>query len=64
MRIQRQHAESCPCTVGTAFFVTGSHEYYSGAEEWIAEMRCLGLTVLMNQHVVRERDQLVRLVPA
>jgi predicted MPP superfamily phosphohydrolase len=39
-----------------AFFVTGNHEYYSGANEWIAEMRRLGLTVLVNQHVVRERD--------
>jgi predicted MPP superfamily phosphohydrolase len=38
------------------FFVTGNHEYYSGAEEWIAEMRRLGLTVLINEHVVRERD--------
>jgi predicted MPP superfamily phosphohydrolase len=38
------------------FFVTGNHEYYSGAEEWIAEMRRLGLTVLLNQHVVRERN--------
>jgi predicted MPP superfamily phosphohydrolase len=38
------------------FFVTGNHEYYSGAEEWIAEMRRLGVTVLLNQHVVRERD--------
>ena len=38
------------------FFVTGNHEYYSGAEEWIAELRRLGLTVLLNQHVVRERD--------
>ncbi|MGZ3181688.1 MAG: metallophosphoesterase [Telluria sp.] len=37
------------------FFVTGNHEYYSGAHEWIAEMRRLGMTVLMNQHVVRER---------
>ncbi|MDB5910107.1 MAG: serine/threonine protein phosphatase [Massilia sp.] len=37
------------------FFVTGNHEYYSGATEWIAEMRRLGLTVLINQHVVRER---------
>ena len=37
------------------FFVTGNHEYYSGAEEWIAELRRLGLTVLLNQHVVRER---------
>ncbi len=39
-----------------AFFVTGNHEYYSGAEDWIAEMRRLGLTVLMNEHVVCERD--------
>jgi predicted MPP superfamily phosphohydrolase len=38
------------------FFVTGNHEYYSGAEDWIAELRRLGLTVLMNQHVVCERD--------
>jgi predicted MPP superfamily phosphohydrolase len=38
-----------------AFFVTGNHEYYSGAEEWIAELRRLGLTVLLNQHVVRQR---------
>jgi predicted MPP superfamily phosphohydrolase len=37
------------------FFVTGNHEYYSGAEEWIAELRRLGLTVLLNQHVVCER---------
>lgn len=38
-----------------AFFVTGNHEYYSGAEEWIAELRRLGVTVLLNQHVLRER---------
>jgi predicted MPP superfamily phosphohydrolase len=38
------------------FFVTGNHEYYSGAEQWIAEIRRLGLTVLLNEHVVRERD--------
>ena len=38
-----------------AFFVTGNHEYYSGAEEWIAEIRRLGLTVLLNRHVLRER---------
>lgn len=35
-----------------AYFVTGNHEYYSNAPEWIAEVRRLGLTVLMNQHVV------------
>lgn len=38
------------------FFVTGNHEYYSGADAWIAEVRRLGITVLINQHVVRERD--------
>jgi predicted MPP superfamily phosphohydrolase len=37
------------------FLVTGNHEYYSGAEPWIAEFRRLGLTVLMNEHVLRER---------
>lgn len=34
------------------YFVTGNHEYYSGAQAWIDELRRLGLTVLMNQHVV------------
>ncbi|WP_426113663.1 metallophosphoesterase [Massilia sp. PWRC2] len=37
------------------FFVTGNHEYYSGAQAWISELRRLGLTVLMNEHVLRER---------
>ena len=37
------------------FFVTGNHEYYSGADAWIAELRRLGVTVLMNEHVVRTR---------
>ena len=34
------------------FFVTGNHEYYSGVHAWIAELRRLGLSVLMNEHVV------------
>ena len=34
------------------FFVTGNHEYYSGAQPWIDELRRLGLTVLLNEHVV------------
>jgi predicted MPP superfamily phosphohydrolase len=34
------------------YFVTGNHEYYSNAHAWIAEIRRLGLTVLMNQHVL------------
>jgi predicted MPP superfamily phosphohydrolase len=35
-----------------AFFVTGNHEYYSGVSGWVAELRRLGLRVLMNEHVV------------
>ncbi len=44
------------------FFVTGNHEYYSGAQAWIAELRRLGLTVLMNEHVLRERDGAVLMI--
>jgi predicted MPP superfamily phosphohydrolase len=35
-----------------AYFVTGNHEYYSGAAAWITELRRLGLHVLLNEHVV------------
>lgn len=34
------------------FFVTGNHEYYSGAREWTAWLKRLGLRVLSNEHVV------------
>lgn len=34
------------------FFVTGNHEYYSGAHDWIDKLRTMGITVLMNEHVV------------
>jgi hypothetical protein len=33
------------------FFVTGNHEYYSGAEEWCAELERLGIRVLRNERV-------------
>jgi len=33
------------------FFVTGNHEYYSGADDWIAHLRGLGVRVLRNEHV-------------
>lgn len=32
-------------------FVTGNHEYYSGAEEWIAFLRARGIRVLMNERM-------------
>jgi hypothetical protein len=38
------------------YVVTGNHEYYSGAHEWIAELRRLGARVLMNEHVVLDHD--------
>ena len=39
------------------FFVTGNHEYYSGAHAWIDELRRLGLSVLMNEHVVLQHGE-------
>ena len=36
------------------FFVTGNHEYYSSANSWIVELRRLGFTVLLNEHVMFE----------
>lgn len=32
------------------FFVTGNHEYYSGVENWIAEIEKLGIRVLSNEN--------------
>lgn len=34
------------------FFVTGNHEYYNGLADWLAEVRCLGMHVLLNEHRV------------
>jgi len=38
------------------FFVTGNHEYYSGALDWIGEVRRLGFSVLLNEHRIITRD--------
>jgi predicted MPP superfamily phosphohydrolase len=38
-----------------SYFVTGNHEYYSNAHDWIAEISRLGLHVLMNEHVIIEQ---------
>lgn len=37
-----------------SFFVTGNHEYYSGATDWITHLQSLGVQVLLNEHVVLE----------
>ncbi|MCP9957635.1 metallophosphoesterase [Streptomyces sudanensis] len=34
-----------------SFFVTGNHEYFSGVEEWVEEVRELGLRPLRNERV-------------
>ena len=33
------------------FFVTGNHEYYSGADSWIAHLGTLGIRVLRNERL-------------
>jgi len=37
------------------FFVTGNHEYYSGAAAWVAHIASLGIRVLRNERVAIER---------
>ena len=39
-----------------SFFVTGNHEYYSGADDWVQELRRLGICVLQNEHVVLQHE--------
>jgi len=36
------------------YVVTGNHEYYSGADSWIAEFERLGMRVLLNRHALLE----------
>jgi len=38
------------------YLVTGNHEYYHGADAWIAAFRRLGLLPLMNEHAVLEHN--------
>ncbi len=38
------------------FIVTGNHEYYAGANAWMAEFRRIGMRSLMNEHVVLRHD--------
>lgn len=44
------------------FFVTGNHEYYSGAHAWVVHLRELQIRVLMNEHVVLRHDEAALLV--
>ncbi|HSC88791.1 MAG TPA: metallophosphoesterase, partial [Polyangiaceae bacterium] len=38
------------------WFVTGNHEYYSGADEWIDELARLGIPTLRNRRVELTRE--------
>ncbi len=46
-----------------SFFVTGNHEYYSGADAWIAELRTLGVQVLLNEHKVLHHENTADRMP-
>ncbi|WP_217475076.1 metallophosphoesterase [Stutzerimonas stutzeri] len=50
-------------SVHGTYVVTGNHEYYSGADSWIAEFERLGMQVLLNRHVLLEHGD-ARLVLA
>jgi predicted MPP superfamily phosphohydrolase len=39
-----------------SYLVTGNHEYYSGVTTWVKEFERLGLSVLMNEHIVIEHE--------
>ena len=37
-------------------YITGNHEYFSGAAEWVQHMAALGWTVLHNRHIIVDRS--------
>lgn len=39
------------------FFITGNHEYYSGADAWLAHVQSLGIRVLRNERVALGRGK-------
>jgi predicted MPP superfamily phosphohydrolase len=39
-----------------AFYVTGNHEYYSGALPWLHHFESLGMATLVNEHRVIDHD--------
>ena len=40
------------------YFCTGNHEYYSGAEEWIAYFESMGIHVFKNDHKIFSRPKI------
>lgn len=57
--VDRRSAQVAPLGVAQAslarVYITGNHEYMSGAPDWVAHMHGLGWTVLHNRHIVLER---------
>ncbi len=57
--VERRREQAAPLRTVTAregrFFITGNHEYMSGAAEWTAHLAEMGWTVLRNQHRVISR---------
>jgi predicted MPP superfamily phosphohydrolase len=47
---------------GRAFFVLGNHDCYSGARDWIAHFREMGMRVLLNEHAVLRKASATLLV--
>lgn len=38
------------------YFVTGNHEYYSGADSWLGFLESIGIRALRNEHVELEKN--------
>ncbi len=57
--IDQRSAQVAPLAAAEAamarVYITGNHEYMSGAADWMAHMGELGWTVLHNRHIVVER---------
>ncbi len=57
--VEQRHRQVAPLgSIRAAFarvYITGNHEYFSGALQWVDHMTTLGWTVLHNKHVMIER---------
>ena len=47
---------------GKCFFVLGNHDCYSGAQDWIAHFRGMGMQVLLNEHTLFRKGAATLLV--
>jgi predicted MPP superfamily phosphohydrolase len=58
--VQQRRRQVAPLETAEAglgrVYITGNHEYFSGALQWVEHMQELGWTVLHNLHIVLERD--------